>query len=79
MFNFKVRKVEEVSHEMLFLARQTLTLGGHSCVLHGRRDTLEANQYQHVVFLVAGAALCAGAFDNFVAGAAFCDVAKVLF
>ena len=30
-------------------------------------------------FLLASAALCAGAFYNSVAGATFCDVAKVLF
>lgn len=30
-------------------------------------------------FLVAGAALCAGAVDNFVAGTTCCDMAKVLF
>ena len=30
-------------------------------------------------FIVAGAALCAAAFCNLVAGAAFGDVAKVLF
>ena len=44
IFIFKVCKVEKVSHEMLFLALQTLKLGGRVCLLRGRRNTLEACQ-----------------------------------
>ena len=39
IFSFKVSKLEEVSHEMLFLALQTLKLGGRSCILRGMRNT----------------------------------------
>ena len=35
---------------MLVLAFQSLKMGGHFCVLRGRRNTLEACQYQHVTF-----------------------------
>ena len=35
---------------MLVLALQTLKVGGHFRVLRGRRNTLEACQYQRVVF-----------------------------
>ena len=35
---------------MLVLALQTLKVGGHFRVLRGRRNTLEACQYQCVVF-----------------------------
>ena len=42
IFTFKVSKLEEVSHEMLFLALPSFKLGGHSCVLLGREITLEA-------------------------------------
>ena len=50
IMSFKRWKVEEVSHEMLVLALQSLRMGGHFRVLSGRRNTLEACQYQHVTF-----------------------------
>ena len=47
--------------------------------MRDRRNTLEACQSKRVVFFVAGTALFEVAFRDVVAGAAFCDVAKVLF
>ena len=41
IFRVKVPKLEEVLLEMLFLALQTLKLGGDSWVLRGRHNTLE--------------------------------------
>ena len=70
--------MKTASHEMLFLVLQTLKMGGHFCILHGKRDALETCQCKRAVFLVAGAALSADAFCNFVAGAALCDVAKAM-
>ncbi len=62
---------------MFFLALQTFQLGGHVCVLCGRRF-ISVSIFA-CRFLVAGAVLCACAFYNFVAGAISCDVAKVMF
>ena len=70
--------MEEVSHEMLFLALQTFKLGGHACVLRGRRATLISVSIFACRFLVAGAVLCACAFYTFVAGTISCGEGDVL-
>ena len=64
---------------MLVLVPQSHKMGGHFRVLRDRRNTLEACPMQACRFLVAGAALCNVALCTCVAGAAFCDVWKVLF
>ena len=61
---------------MLVLTLQSLKVRGHFRVLRGRRNTLEACQDQRVVFAWQ-AQHSAHAFRICVAGAAFCDVAKV--
>ena len=47
---FKVWKVEEVSHEMLFLAVSSHKMGGRFRVLRDRRNTLAVCQCKRVVF-----------------------------
>ena len=71
--------MEEVSHELLFLAVSNHKMGGRFRVLRDRRNTFGSVSMQARCFFVAGAALCDVAFRDVVAGAAFCDVAKVLF
>ena len=80
IFSFKTSKLEEVSHEMFFCGASN-SQAGRSFL----RFAWQAQYFRSLNaklarrFFVAGAALCAGASYNFVARAAFCDVARVLF
>ena len=60
---------------MLGLALQSHKMGSHFRVLRDRRITVSM---QACRFLVAGAAFGNAAFCICMAGAAFCDVSKVL-